>query len=345
MPSRPQRPNRRAACAWLAATAAWCATGCAAPRAGAASRERAALATQPRALEIASGVYMLAGASGEPDIANLGRVGNAGFIVGPSGVMAIDTGTSHRHGSELLDAIGRVTRQPVKLALITHTRQEFLFGAAAFRERGIPVAMQRHAATLMASRCETCLKALRQLLGDEAMRGTETFKADRLFDEGHTISNVRSDTYTGTSADNIGRPVQVLYFGHSSGPGDIGVFDPTTGTLFAGGLVDCLRIPDVGDSDLPGWRQALRALHALPIKRLVPGHGPASDASAIDAVDRYLAQLEARARELVRDDVALSDVPDALALADFATWAQYDTVHRRNAAIVFLRVEREQLFK
>ena len=329
----PAMPTRRTATTWLAATAAWCASGCAAPVAGAAGNAQAKPPSPVRATEIAGGVYMLAGSSGEPDGNNLGRVGNAGFIAGPSGVIAIDTGTSYRHGSELLAAIARATRQPVKLALITHTRQEFLFGAAAYRERGIPVVMQRHAATLMASRCENCLKALRQQLGEDEMRGTETFQADRVFD----------DAFAAT--DSIGRPVQVLYFGHSSGPGDIGVFDTTSGTLFAGGLVDCLRIPDVGDSDLPGWRQALHALHALPIKQLIPGHGPVGDASAISATEAYLAQLESRARELLKEDAALSDVPDALALADFKDWDQYDTVHRRNAAIVFLRMEREQLFK
>lgn len=334
-------PNRRTASAWLAAAAAWCATGCAAPAGAAISGASEAAPGPARATEVAAGVYLFAGAPGEPDTGNLGRVGNAGFIVGPSGVIAIDTGTSYRHGSALLDAIGSVTRQPIKLALITHTRQEFLFGAAAYRERGIPVAMQRQASMLMASRCENCLKALRQQLGDEAMRGTETFKADRLFDEAYNITANTADKTTET----IGRPVRVLYFGHSSGPGDIGVFDPTSGTLFAGGLVDRLRIPDVGDSDLPGWHQALRALHALPIQHVVPGHGPAGDATAIAAVESYLTQLEARARELVRDDAALSDVPDALALADFKDWDQYDTVHRRNAAIVFLRMEREQLFK
>ena len=57
--------------------------------------------------------------------------------------------------------------------------------------------------------------------------------------------------------DLAGRTARVLYFGHSSGPGDIAVFDETSGTLFAGGLLDARRVPDIQDSDLPGWRRAL----------------------------------------------------------------------------------------
>src|SRR5689334_16605689 len=126
--------------------------------AGVALAVRAAEPPVVAPIELAAGVYMLPGSSGEPDGKNLGRVGNAGFIVGRTGVLAIDTGTSYLHGRALLAAIRTVTDKPVRMAIITHTRQEFLFGATAFREQGIPVAMHAAAADLMASRCDTCLK-------------------------------------------------------------------------------------------------------------------------------------------------------------------------------------------
>jgi len=276
---------------------------------------------------------MMQGERGEADPANRGRIGNAGFIVGESGVIAIDTGTSYRQGSALLDSIGRVTPKPVRLVLITHTRQEFLFGAMAYRDRGIPIHMHRQAALLMAARCENCLKNLRRTLGEEEMKGTAVFKPDRDFEEGHPL-------------EAIGRPVRVLYHGHSSGPGDIAVFDVQTGVLFAGGLVDNQRIPDAQDSDLEGWRKALAALRRLGAATIVPGHGPAAPASeTIGEVERYLAQLEARVQELLEAGVALSAVADRADLPEFEGWDQYDTVHRRNASIVYLRLERKELFK
>lgn len=294
-----------------------------------------AVVAAPAPIELAAGVYMVPGTGGEPEPANLGRVGNAGFIVGRTGVLAIDTGTSYRHGQALLAAIRSVTDQPVRLVLITHTRQEFLFGAAAFRERGIPVAMQKAAADLMATRCENCLKALRSNLGEDEMRGTVMFKPDIVYTDPLGID----------AAALIGRPIQVLYFGHSSGPGDIAVYDPRSRTLFGGGLLDANRIPDVFDSDLPAWREALRALQALPAEVIVPGHGPAGDKRTVTLVERYLDQLAARTHALQQAGAPLSEVPDATPLPEFAGWDQYDTVHRRNAAIVYLRYEREQLFK
>lgn len=282
--------------------------------------------------EVAAGVYMVQGASGDVDTGNLGRIGNAGFIVGDTGVVAIDTGTSYRHGVALLALIRRVTDKPVLLALITHARQEFLFGAAAYRERAIPVRMHRDAAALMQARCERCLKTLKQVLGDDAMQGTTMFKPDQEYQQSHSI-------------DTIGRRIQVLYYGHSSGPGDVAVLDVQSGVLFAGGLLDEQRIPDVQDSDLDGWSRALRALRGLPIKVVVPGHGPAATAKVIDGIERYLANLQARVRELLRSGAALSEVPDASALPEFSLWDQYGTIHRRNASILFVRFEREQMFE
>ena len=288
------------------------------------------LVSTPIAVEVAPGVYMLRGAAGEVSVDNLGRIGNAGFIVGTTGVLAIDTGTSYRHGVALLTAIRRVSDKPVRLAIVTHARQEFLFGATAFRERGIPVHMHQRAAALMQSRCDRCLKTLNQLLGSAAMQGTAMFKPDVEFSQSHTIDSI------------IGRPVQVLHFGHSSGPGDTAVLDVQSGVLFAGGLLDQLRIPDVQDSDLDGWSQALQAMRELPVKIIVPGHGPVASVQLINTTTRYLAQLQTRVMALLQAGAALSEVPDAAALAEFAGWDQYDTIHRRNASMLFVRLEREQ---
>ena len=97
------------------------------------------------------------------------------------------------------------------------------------------------------------------------------------------------------------------------------------------------------DSDLDGWTRALRALHDLPLRVIVPGHGLATPA-VIDSIERYLAQLRARLLEPGRRR-QLSEVPDAAPLPEFARWDQYETIHRPNASILFVRFEREQMLR
>ncbi len=286
----------------------------------------------PLARQLAPGVYVMPGSVGAADETNLGRIGNAGFIVGERGVIAIDTGTSYAHGRALLAAIRAVTDQPVRVALVTHTRPEFLFGGTAFRELGIPIRMHSRTSRLMASRCETCLKALRQTVGEAPLLGTAMYKPDQEFDASHEL-------------DLIGRPVRVLYFGHSSGPGDIAVLDERSGVLFGGGLLDASRVPDIQDSDLEGWKKALHSLRTLRVGTVVPGHGPASSSALIGTVEHYLAQLETKVRGLVNSGASLLGVAESGELPEYEGWDQYDVIHRRNASIAFLRFERELMFK
>jgi glyoxylase-like metal-dependent hydrolase (beta-lactamase superfamily II) len=335
--------RRRHAAALLPLAGAWLA-GCAA---------RWPMPGQPAAIDdpqgvlqtIAPGVYLRRGLPGEIDTANGGRVGNAGVIVGDQGVLVIDSGPSRQAGEALRAAIGRVTPLPIRALLLTHARQEFVFGARAFTARGVPVAMGRRSALLMAARCEGCLKALRRQLGDDLMAGTELATTTLVLDD---ASGLPPAATAGPAAQPaalaaIGRPLRLLGYGHSSGPGDIAVLDERTGVLFAGGLADVGRIPDVQDADIAGWQLALSTLRSLPITRIVPGHGPDAPPQALAEVQRYLTELDARTRDLAREGLALSEVPDACTLPHFADWDQADTIHRRNASILFLRHERQLL--
>lgn len=291
----------------------------------------AANGSPPAARRLAPGVYVVPGNGSTADAENLGRIGNAGFVVGPAGVVLIDTGTSVAHGQALLATVAATTEQPVRLALVTHTQPEFLFGGGALQERGIPVAMHVRCASLMASRCDQCLKRLRGTVGEAPFAGTALYTPQRRFEASHR-------------EESAGRPLQVLFFGHSSGPGDVAVFDETSGVLFAGGLLEARRVPDIQDSDLPGWRRALAELRRLPVKTIVPAHGPVSPPSLIDEVDGYLAALEAKVRSFVQQGGSLLDVADAAELPTYAEWDEYAIVHRRNTSIAFLRIERELLF-
>lgn len=304
----------------------------AAVSAGVAACASSGDAAPARPQRLADGVWWLPGRPGVADPHNRGRIGNTGFIVGPTGVVAIDTGTSRAHGEAMLAAIRGVTDVPVRLALVTHTRPEFLFGGNAFQAAGIPVAMHTRTARLMASRCETCLKQLQQSVGAEELRGTSMYRPDRQFEASFEV-------------EGLGRQVRVLYFGHSSGPGDIAVHDVAGGVVFCGGLADVHRIPDIQDSELPGWHRALAALRALGPRVVVPGHGAPAGPQALEEVGRYLVALEGGARSLVDRGVSLIDINESMPLAQYSDWEQYDTIHRRNASIAYLRIEREQFFK
>lgn len=320
------RRQALAASAWALAASAWSLAGCAAPPQGAVP---AALAWQP----LADGVHWLPGACGLATAANGARVGNAGLIVGPQGALMVETGVSARHGRALLGAVSALGGPPLRLAVVTHAHQEFLFGIAALRERGIPVGMSTAAARLMVARCDNCLKNLRALLGAAEMAGSAVLPPDRMLDG--------IDQLPG-----LGRDVRLLHLGHAATPGDLAVWDVASGTLFAGGLVDAQRIPDLQDGQLPAWRAALARLAALPgLARIVPGHGPVGGPSLIATQLAYFDALEARVAALFEAGTSLAEVSGQADLPAYSHWAGYDTLHRRNVALVYLRLEQAELLR
>lgn len=286
-------------------------------------------ADELRPEKVADGVYAFVADTSEISPANLGNVGNSGFIVGPTGVVVIDTGISYRHGRRMLAAIGRVTARPVELVVVTHAVQEFLFGNAAFEERGIAILAHSKTAALMKARCAHCLDNLRPVLGDE-LEGTRLVLPQRQVSGSTTI-------------EAAGRTLELLYLGWASTPGDLAVFDRATGTLFAGGLVAVNRIPEIRDCDFEGWTRALGTLGELPVKRVVPGHGPVSGPDAIRSTADYLRALDEKVKALYARSSSLLESVDDAALPTYGAWAMYATTHRQNALHRYLQLEIEEL--
>ena len=187
---------------------------------------------------------------------------------------------------------------------------------------------------LMASRCETLPEdAAARRLGEDAMRGTVMYKPDQEFDD--------------TAELDADRPAgAVLYFGHSSGPGDMAVLDQRSGVLFAGGLLDERRIPDVQDATSTAGRRRCRRCARCPSSTVVPGHGPAASSKLIDAVERYLAAAATRGARpaAIRHRAERSARRGGAARVRSAGTSTTRSTGAMPRSL-FLRFEREQMFK
>ena len=279
--------------------------------------------------KVAPGVYAFIGETGEIAVTNRGFVSNSGFVVGRSGVVVIDTGSSYRHGRRMLEAIARTTDKPVQLVILTHAVQEFLFGSAAFEELGIPILAHRETAKLMQARCDHCLAQLKAVLGPE-MEGTRLVLPRRLID-------------ATTRIDTGGRRLQLIYRGWASTPGDLAVFDVETRVLFAGGLVSESSIPDIRDSDFEGWQRALQKLAQLHPARVIPGYGAVADSGAIKQAASYLDALDRVVKKLYAQSSSLMEAVQQADLPDYRNWAMYGVTHRKNVQHRYLQLELQEL--
>lgn len=294
-----------------------------------------AWAAQPRVpppQQLALGVYAVVNQHAEPSPENHGGVGNQGILIGDKGVILVDTGTSVRYATELLAAVRRLTSKPIVLVINTHQHPAFIFGNGALALQGVPILAHRATAELIEQRCEKCLKNLNDILGTEEMQGTRVVAPTRII-EGPVILKV------------AGRRLDIVYYGHSSSPGAIGVIDRASGVLFAGGLVSIDRVPDTRDARIETWLRALQALKVRPVRIMVPGEGPVAPVARVDALERYLAALQSTVEKTYQQGASLGEAGARSELPEFKNWLAYHSAHNRNVEHLFLQLEQAAFSK
>ena len=220
-----------------------------------------ATAQSVRLERVAPGVFLQRGAMAAPSADNAGMVANLGVIVGASGAIAINTGTSVQHGESLLASIDRLTDKPVLLAINTQASPDQVLGNGAFARRGIPVLAHRETDRFMVRNCDICIRNLAAEVGEPPLRGTQLSRPTWLVDESFTL-------------EVAGRSVDILHFGWTAHVGSLAVYDRASGVLFAGDLASFDVIPDVQHARLAGWLDALQRLDKLDARLVVPGRGP-----------------------------------------------------------------------
>ncbi len=279
---------------------------------------------------IAPGAFVLAGPALAASAPPHEEAGNVGLLVGRDAALLVDTGASARQGREVIAAARRATDRPVRSALISHRQPEFLFGAGALQDAGVPIVTHPRTAELIAQRCAICLRRSIEAYGADAMAETRVPRADRLADGDYAV-------------DLGGRSVEVLDFGPASTPGNVAVLDRENGLLFAGGLVVVGRVPVARDADVAAWIAALDRIATLPATRIVPGHGPVVAVEAVAVLRAYLVALDAEVRRRYASGADLSATLDEAALPEYANWVGYPEVHRQNVLHLYRALERAEL--
>ena len=280
--------------------------------------------------QVAPNVWMVQGESALGSTANRNFISNAAFVVTPEGVVVVDALGSPVLARELLDAIARITPQPVRQLIVTHYHADHVYGLQVFRERGIPITAHRSGlAYLHSETAQLRLEASREELAPWVDDKTVLVAADRWLD--------------GPSRFVLGGVEFVLQpAGPAHTPEDLVVALPGLRVLIAGDLVFRGRIPFVGQADSGRWIEALDRLLVLAPEVIVPGHGPASSRAREDLqlTRDYLVHLRQTMGEAARN---LEPFEEAYAKADWTRFEHlplFRAANRINAYNTYLLMER-----
>ncbi|HXY30311.1 MAG TPA: MBL fold metallo-hydrolase [Gemmatimonadaceae bacterium] len=278
--------------------------------------------------KLADGVFAVIGDTGR---GSEGR-SNAGFIVAPDGVIAIDALASPAQGKTLLRTIRTVTSLPVRWVILTHHHPDHHFGAVVLTRQGaIVIAHPDRHTSLSEDGDDAMVSAWTGVLGLHEMQGFELVDTPKI--------PVTHDTTLALG----GRSVVIDVASGAHTPGDLLIWLPDERVLFAGDLLIEDGVTLVVDGSSATLLQQLSRIQALSPQIVVPGHGriPARPDDLITETRCYILDLRARMREAVANGVSLSRALATLPPPDRDRPVSKASRARRNAERVYLELERD----
>jgi len=259
---------------------------------------------RPEVREVSAGIYAYI----QPD--GTWWINNTGFLVGPQGVISIDSCSTRRRTQAYQDAVAAVTPAPVRTVVNTHHHGDHTFGNCMFPGAAI-IAHERARAEAIA-------------FGPPR---------DLPFWDGPDWGDLTLDppfvTFTDEIAVHVGDlRAQVRHVGTAAHTtNDSIVWIPERSVLFCGDLIFNGGTPFLLMGSVAGAIEVLeQVVRPLGARTIVPGHGPIfEDAGPIDATLDYLRFVIVAARGRGKGLTPLQAARD-VDLGRFASWADAERI-------------------
>jgi glyoxylase-like metal-dependent hydrolase (beta-lactamase superfamily II) len=212
--------------------------------------------------EVAPGVHVCVA---EPDSVNLG------LVVGSTGALLVDTGSSPEQGEAVRASVAGLTDRPLVGVVVTHAHRDHALGLPAFVD-------------------------------------LVTFGHESLVD---ALVTPPSRALAVAAALDLGeRRVEIAHLGPGHTAGDLLVVVPDADLLFVGDLVESAGPPWFGPDSLPhAWAATLDGVIGLmtATTRAVPGHGDLVDREFVFDARGLTAAVSGELVRLVESGVAEAD--------------------------------------
>ncbi len=239
-------------------------------------------------------------------------INNAGAVVGPDGVLLVDTSSTEGRTRGLLSAVAAESGgRPVRTLVNTHHHADHTFG--------------------------NCLVEGAVRVGHELTRrgvlesGLSTQALFPDVDYGAVQPAPPEVTFAATLSLHVGDlEARCRYVGPAHTPDDVYVWLPERGVVFAGDLVFAGGTPFLLMGSVAGYPAALQALRDLEPEVLVPGHGPVRRGdevpAALDDMAAYVAWLADYAAEAHAAGWQPLEAARRADLGRFAQWGESERV-------------------
>lgn len=277
--------------------------------------------------------YYVQGFPGAASSANQGYMSNAGFVITDNSVVVFDTLGSPPLGKELINAIGKITKLPVKRVIVSHYHADHIYGLQAFKALGAEIwAHKLGKLYLNSEEAPLRLTQRREELFPWVDENTQLLPADKWLDGD-------------TDFEMGGLHFQLRYIGPAHSPEDMAMYVKEDGVLYSGDIVFKGRVPYVGNADSKAWLAALDKLIAIKPKFLIPGHGAASSTPVKDMTltRDYLIYLRQTMGKAVENFETFDEAYAHTSWKKYEKLPAFEAANRANAYNTYLLMEKESL--
>ena len=223
------------------------------------------------------------------------------FIVTPDGVIATDPiGLGRPQAvTAYIDEIKKITPQPVKYVIYSHSHYDHITGGAPFKVQGARFIAHKNAKAQL-----------------ERLNPPDIILPDEVVDDARTL------TLGGTT-------LELKYVGRNHSDNSLVMHLPKEKLVFVVDFapVQALFWRSMPDSWLAEWEQSLKSLSAMEWDRMVPGHpGPGGRLGTKQDVQNllgYMADLSAEVKKVADAGKCYDDAMKEVKLPKYESWGQY----------------------
>jgi glyoxylase-like metal-dependent hydrolase (beta-lactamase superfamily II) len=274
--------------------------------------------------------------------------GNTGVIIGDDAVFVVDACYLPSRARADIHMIRSITKKPVKYLGITHWHFDHNNGIVAYTDSfpGIQIITERKSADYIEinskwwarssakenSVKKTILAGLEKELaiGKDTVTGVN-FSEQEIIKKKKLIAQRKNELYELSNLKVVranklfdkemrvqlgGREVIIKDWGKANSVHDITYFLPSEKILFAGDIIVQAPIPYTFESWPITWIKTLEQIEKMPLKMIVPGHGPVlNDFSYTKLLREFFASAISKAEKALAEGLTLNQLK---ASADFS---------------------------
>ncbi|MET7999305.1 MBL fold metallo-hydrolase [Amycolatopsis sp. NPDC005232] len=243
---------------------------------------------------------------------------NAGFIVGDSSVLVVESLANARLATQLIDEVRKVTSLPIRFLVNTSFHGDHCFGNYAFPAETV-VIHHKETKRVIDERFEQDRAFMIGLLGaDSGIEETVARSADLTVSES-------------ASLDLGGKHVDIEHIGFAQTDGDLVIRVREDNIVFVGNMLQApppafpWLLEGRADEALTTYRRLHDSVDSHTV--IVPGHGRTMRRSDILHSIGYIEELNGLAQDAHDKGMSASQIQEALAMKEYSSYSMYDFIH------------------